>query len=362
MGPGFYFRLIGFPNTKLGNINCFNEIRNWNRVPNSIISSYFITIMSKILLSTLLLFMGCLVPEKKNENTSHPVIISDWWQVAGNPDLGALTGDEQQPVDFGIWQALDSSWQIWSCIRHTRENGHTRLFHRWQGNSLTDRDWEPMGIAMRADTSLGEAPGGMQAPYVIKHENRYLMFYGDWNRICLAESRDGRLFDRVLVNGSPALFGDPEETNTRDAMVIEANDQFYCYYTAHPDNDGAMYVRTSVDLFSWSDSKMVMHGGSPGSGKLWLAECPHVVHYEGKYYLFRTYSYGKYENGVQVSEPKTNVYCSADPMDFGIDTDSLLVTSLPVAAPEIIHYDNSWYIAALMPDLEGIRIARLGWE
>ncbi len=306
--------------------------------------------------------LSCGPAEKKTERSFIPVIKSEWWQVAGNPDLGELTSEEQQPVDFGIWQARDGSWQIWSCIRKTKEAGHTRLFHRWEGDSITQRNWEPRGITMRGDTSLGEAAGGMQAPYVIRHDNEYLMFYGDWNRICLARSDNGKHFDRVIRDGSPALFGDPEETNTRDAMVIRVEDTWYCYYTAHPDNDGAIYVRKSDDLFNWSESTIVSHGGSPGSGKLWLAECPHVVPYKGKFYLFRTYSYGRYENGKQVSEPKTNVYRSTDPESFGIGTDSLLVGQLPVAAPEIVHYDNKWYIASLMPDLQGIRIAEMKWE
>jgi sucrose-6-phosphate hydrolase SacC (GH32 family) len=227
------------------------------------------------------------------------------------------------------------------------------LFFRWEGQSLTGTFWEPKGIAMRGDTAVGESAGGLQAPFVIINESKYLMFYGDWNRICLADSEDGKYFKRILVDGSPALFGDPDETNTRDPMVIRADDQWYCYYTAHPGNDGAIYVRTSPDLRNWSDSQIVSYGGSPGKGELWFAECPHVVPYEDRYYLFRTYSY---------DPPKTNVYCSQDPTNFGIDTDSLLVTSLPVAAPEIFQYREKWYIAALMPDIQGIRLAEFEWK
>ena len=60
-----------------------------------------------------------------------PRIISDWWQVAGNPDLGAYGRPGQQPVDFAVWQAADGTWQLWSCIRHTACGGQTRLFYRW---------------------------------------------------------------------------------------------------------------------------------------------------------------------------------------------------------------------------------------
>jgi hypothetical protein len=290
-----------------------------------------------------------------------PELSGNWWQVAGNPDLGELTSPNQQPVDFGIWQAADGTWQIWSCIRSTQEAGHSRLFHCWEGDSITQEFWKPKGIAMRADTMYGEGPGGLQAPFVIRNENRYQMFYGDWNRICLAESSDGKTFTRALVSNSPALFGDPAETNTRDPMLIHVSGQWHCYYVAHPGDDGAIYLRKSGDLRNWSESVIVSHGGSPGTGRLWMAECPHVVPFEGNYYLFRTYSYGRYENGVETEEPKTNIYCSSDPENFGVGTDSLLVARFAVAAPEIVHFRNEWYIAALMPDLQGIRISRFKW-
>ncbi len=88
-----------------------------------------------------------------------PRIAGEWWTVAGDPNLGELTNPKQQVVDFGIWQAADGSWQIWSCIRGTKEPGKTRLFHRWEGAKLTDRDWKPMGIALQADPALGRNTG-----------------------------------------------------------------------------------------------------------------------------------------------------------------------------------------------------------
>src|SRR5690606_2353940 len=90
----------------------------------------------------------------ENEYMLKPAIEGEWWQVAGNPDLGAYTTPEQEPVDFGIWQASDGTWQIWSCIRRTGCGGRTRLFYGWEGQNLTDKDWKPMGIKMEADTLL----------------------------------------------------------------------------------------------------------------------------------------------------------------------------------------------------------------
>ena len=76
-----------------------------------------------------------------------PAIDGDWWQVAGNPDLGELTAPDQEPVDFAIWQVDDGTWQLQSCIRKTKEGGRGRVFYRWEGARLTDRDWKPSGIA-----------------------------------------------------------------------------------------------------------------------------------------------------------------------------------------------------------------------
>src|SRR5262245_23363081 len=92
-----------------------------------------------------------------------PAIDGDWWQVAGNPDVGKHTTDGQQVVDFAVWQAADGSWQIWACIRLTSYPGFGRLFYRWEGARLTDTDWKPIGVAMTSDTRMGETEGGLQA-------------------------------------------------------------------------------------------------------------------------------------------------------------------------------------------------------
>jgi hypothetical protein len=73
----------------------------------------------------------------------------------------------------------------------------------------------------------------------------------------------------------------------------------------------------------------------------------------GYYYLFRTQHYGQ--------NAETRVYRSKDPADFGVDDDGKLVATLPVAAPEIVESHGELYIAALMPNLKGIQVARLGW-
>jgi arylsulfatase A len=289
-----------------------------------------------------------------------PEIEGEWWDITNNPDLGKYTTSKQQPVDFAVWQAADGTFQLWSCIRGTKAGGKSRLFYRWEAKNITDKNWKPMGIAMEADTTLGEEKSGLQAPFVLKDNDRYLMFYGDWNRICLAESTDGKVFRRVMnKNNNAALFTGSLE-NTRDPMVLKIRDTYYCYYTGHLKDDkldhpkSATFCRTSKDLKKWSEEITVSVGGSAQKLTNWHggdSECPFVVNLDGKFILFRNQRYG--ENSLNTQ------YCSANPLNFGIDNDDFLVGELPYAAPEIIQVGDQYYMVALKPGLDGMMIARL---
>jgi hexosaminidase len=290
-----------------------------------------------------------------------PVIEGDWWNITSNPDLGILTSPKQEPVDFAVWQAADGTWQLWSCIRATKTGGNTRLFYRWEAKHITDTNWVPKGMAMQADTTLGEAKGGLQAPYVFKEKDTWYMVYGDWNRICLAKSKDGKNFTRVInSSGSPALFSGPM-SQTRDPMVLKEGDTWYCYYTTHVEKDNpafpiktAIFCRTSKDLRTWSEARLVSDGGSAAKQTGWYggdAECPFVVKVQDRYILFRNQRYGLDHLNTQ--------YCSANPLQFGIDSDEYMVGQLPVAAPEIIKVKEQYYIVALKPGLNGMRVAKL---
>jgi hypothetical protein len=290
-----------------------------------------------------------------NKSVSKPRLVGDWWRIADNPDLGDLFSTNQQPVDFGVWQASDGSWQLWSCIRKTKETGYTRLFYRWEGQAVTNTDWRPKGIVMRAEPKFGEKAGGLQAPFVFRDQSKFIMLYGGWDDICSASSQGGKDFERISNgSGKATLFG-AKSGNIRDPMVIRIGDVWHCYYTMHPQNKGADYCRTSINLQDWSEPRTVAQGGQAGSGP-YSAECPFVVELNpGRFYLFRTQHYGK--------DASTRVYFSADPFDFGLDNDKEhFVCTLPVAAPEIIHYKGEWFIAALLPNLKGIQLSHLIWE
>jgi hypothetical protein len=316
-------------------------------------------------LSVVLLVLGLsLQPATAADTPSHrpapmmPAIDGEWWQVAGNPDIGEYTTEKQQPVDFCVWQAADGTWQLWSCIRHTKYPGRTRLFHGWEGKKITDANWKPAGIKMTSKPELGETEGGMQAPHVVMKDGVYHMLYGDWDHICLATSKDGKTFERqIRPNGKTGMFTEGIGGNTRDVCALLVGDKWHAYYTAFPNKQGVDFCRTSTNLRDWSESTAVAFGGRAGTGG-GSAECPFVVKHGDHYYLFRTQNY----RGTNGETPRTCVYASKDPMNFGINQDRLyFVAELPIAAPEIVTHNGQEYIAALMPDIKGIRIAKLKW-
>ncbi|MBN1444299.1 MAG: family 43 glycosylhydrolase [Planctomycetes bacterium] len=308
-----------------------------------------------LLLHTVLTFRLDASEEAPQPPVFHPAIEGQWWPVSGDPDLGPYTTEKQQPVDFAVWQAADGTWQLWSCIRHTGCGGHTRLFYRWEGQRLTDRDWKPIGIAQQARTDLGESLGGLQAPHVVRWRGKFYMAYGDWEHICLSQSDDGKQFTPIVgPDGKTGMFTEGLGCNTRDAMLLDAGGLWHCYYTAFPNQQGAVFCRISRDLRSWGDSVTVAFGGRTGTNAF-SAECPHVAKFSGRYYLFRTQRYG---TGMH-----TSIYHSIDPLMFGINQDDrYYLTALPVAAPEIILHEGKHYIASLMGSLKGIQIARLEWR
>ena len=322
--------------------------------------THFLSLVRNCIL--LIACMGIFISCGKEERVVYkPVIDSEWWDITNQPDLGELSGgNRQQPVDFAVWKAKDGTWQLWSCIRGTKAGGTGRLFYRWEGKSLTDTNWEPMGIAMQADTLLGETEGGLQAPHVIEENGVYYMFYGDYHRICLAKSDDGKTFNRVInESGSPALFSGPL-TQTRDPMVLKIDDTYYCYYCDHTNDNGTfepqglICCRTSKDLKTWSEPVIVSRGGSVLEQCDWYAgdtECPFVVKIEDQYILFRNQLYGRYSLNTQYSSP--------NPLDFGDNHDDYMIGQLHVAAPEIVRDGDQYYIVALKRKLDGMRIAKL---
>lgn len=330
-----------------------------------------------VLLCCMIVFgLTCQSVEEK-ETLLMPVIDGEWWEVTSNPMDHKYATERQEPVDFAVWQATDGTWQMWSCFRKTTsggEEGRTRFFYGWEGMHPTDTAWKPIGLKMDADPAVGETPGGLQAPHVVKIGDTYHMFYGDWVNICHATSQDGKNFERVIQDsGKTGMFSEGPEAHTRDVMLLQHQDLWYAYYTGRIEDEpgegltGKIWVRTTTDFKDWSESEVVSFGGQSGTGN-GSSECPHVVKLgEDDFYLFKTQTYGRYDRENDDirnrGAPQTSVYYSNDPKMFGIDQDEeYFIGHLPVAAVEIVLYEGQYYIFALKQgSLEGMRCAKLKW-
>jgi hypothetical protein len=295
-----------------------------------------------------------------------PRISGDFWHIGSAPDLGELGDAEaQEVVDHAIFPSADGRWHLWACVRGTRIG---RLLYHWEGETLEQPRWQPRRIAMRAEACYGEsindwaAEEWIQAPHVIEVDGRYLMFYGGHNtelgecQVCLATSADGREFTRTQdAQGYSRVFVGPGEA--RDPMVLRVGEVYHCYYSGNDRGrrkPGKVYCRTSADLTHWSAPREVSWGGHASGSGPWSAECPFVVYREGYYYLFRTSEYR--------SPARTHVYRSPDPWDFGCGSDEKWVTTLRVAAPEIVAVGGQDYISTVEDLQGGVQLAKLIWE
>lgn len=63
--------------------------------------------MKKLIWLSSIIITIILICCQENTKVEIPTIDGDWWQVAGDPDLGDYITPGQQPVDFGVWQAAD---------------------------------------------------------------------------------------------------------------------------------------------------------------------------------------------------------------------------------------------------------------
>ena len=91
----------------------------------------------------------------------------------------------------------------------------------------------------------------------------------------------------------------PLKDGTADPMIVEHEGTYYLYYTG----GSKLGVRTSTNLLSWSDAKIIFDLSQTGWGvdKCWA---PEVHKYNGKFYLFfgGSDSKGILRGGVAVSD------------------------------------------------------------
>lgn len=217
---------------------------------------------------------------------------------------------------------------------------------------------------MTASAERGERH--LWAPYVLRHEGLYYMFYcaggtdGTRYRIHLATSPDLWTWARHPSN---PLFEDGFDA--RDPFVLRVGGRWALYYTATSRPSGGHHVvawRESEDLVHWGERK----GNAfehPKEGTFGgPTESPFVVEREGAYYLFigPTGGYARIEGRyVEDGYVGTVVYRSEDPFRFRLED---RVGTIRAHAAEVVRDDDGrWYVTHCGWGQGGLFLAPLEW-
>lgn len=167
---------------------------------------------------------------------------------------------------------------------HSGDRRRTNFFG-WEGDSITEGPWRPIGVTEQADARWGEnavgpnpesgtVPGSpaknaqrwrgpaIQAPYFMKWGDEFLCFYNS-SGIRVMTSRDGKNFTR---RGAPPDGNLHYADGGRDVMVLPFDGVLYAYSTISTTNRrGYIMLRTSTDLKNWTPGKNVNEGGPGGA-------------------------------------------------------------------------------------------------
>ncbi|PPJ01550.1 glycosyl hydrolase family 32 [Nocardia nova] len=191
--------------------------------------------------------------------------------------------------------------------------------------------WTKHPSALVVDRDYGETH--LWAPYVIRADGRYHMFYaggGDDRTaaaICVATSDD--LFEWTREPTGP-VFRDGYDA--RDPMVVWIDDCWVMYYAATSSPTGGNYVvayRTSTDLRTWSERHIAFTDPTSGT-EAGNTESPFVLSHNGSWYLFI---------GPRPDYVGTDVFRGDSPYHFRIDD---RVGHIAAHAAEVIDDGDLW--------------------
>lgn len=280
-----------------------------------------------------------------------PRIASDWRVLFRPEQQGNYVNDHT------LVRGPDGLWHLFGITSFGGHSYEERYFVHGKGATLSTPLTE-CGRAIDRGTLAW-------APCVIEKNEEYYMFYGP-SPTQLAVS-----FDMNEWYGYPVtLQGEPPMAAHRDHFVLRlAEDRYLMYVVGTHKKKAVVSCFSSADLLTWQFEGYALASGDHAPLKVgWGAmESPYVVQLDGLYYLFITYT-----DSSDETYNDTLVFCSSDPLDFGL-YDGALGAVQPVArlqahAPEIIQEDGRWFITTCgwrdkpVAHQGCVSVAELRWE
>lgn len=285
-----------------------------------------------------------------------PAIASEWRPLFKPERFGRYVNDHS------LVRHADGRWHLFGITSHAEEGADyaecERYFVHGAGALWGDEPMREVGKC---------CDNGVRAwaPGVIKHGERYFMHYGPSPMRMATSFELGHWMEHT-----PTISSAPLDSCHRDSMVLKVDDNRWLMYITGIDDKmyGVVSVLESNDLVNWTFLRFALRtsGNAPYNPPWGATESPFVVHMDGVYYLFITYTDCKHHN-----YHNTLVFRSKDPTDFGNYTGDnekeLIIARIHAHAPEVIEEDGQWYITTCgwrgynTPVEGGVAVAKLEW-
>jgi arabinan endo-1,5-alpha-L-arabinosidase len=203
------------------------------------------------------------------------------------------------------------------------------------------------------------------APAVIEHDARYYMFYGPSPTRFATSDELGHWMENTIH-----FHNTPLDAAHRDHFVLKvAGNRWLMYATGIHRRLCVVSVFESGDLVHWTFLRYALSttADAPLQPAWGATESPFVVHRDGLYYLFMTYT-----DCTLATYHDTVVFASADPTNFGSyagdGRGECYCTRLHAHAPEVVQDGEETFITTCgwrgwgAPIEGAVAIARLDWR
>lgn len=249
--------------------------------------------------------------------------------------------------DHTIFQATDGRWHLFGCAQLPTEPrpDFERYIVHGSSPSLSQPFEEHKPVIEHGTRAW--------APGAIVHNDSYYMFYGPSPTKMAHSHSDASHW----MDNDCQMVGCPIDAAHRDHMVVKINDYTFAMYAVGVrGKDACVSVHVSNDLQHWRFVQYALLATPAATLRPpWGAlESPYVVHYQGYWYLFVTYTDCSKHNYHD-----TFVFRSTSPYDFGSfgsDPMQTAITKLHGHASEILFDPQT------NSDTHSWKITTAGWR